>query len=320
MKFASKLFTCALVVALLPAVCSAQNLFEDQMNDGADWDVNSSGVNANNFDYDYSADGIPEAPNPVSGGAATRGVKLRSNLNQANPASSFFTLYPKDGAGAPLNFTGDLQLRFDAWMNFSNSGAGTTEFLGGGLGYDNVTADIASGAQLMFTGEGGSSNDWRAFKSPTVLQQFFIQDAEMTAGTHQGTDPHYADFLPAVAPPASQGQAGTSAAGSPGFQWITVEMNSVGDNFSIWIEKPDLSRLEIVSYSKSDVSDGSAGVSTDGNISIFYADFFSSFGTDGDNQFGIVDNVYVNRAVPEPASATMFALALGLAAIGRRRR
>ena len=303
------------VAALVGFACDAADaaaiLYRDQMNTGSGWGANVSSLDLNfTQNYDYSADGIPEAPNSEVGDDATRGVKLEANL-ALPPDSQFLTIYP-----IGQSFSGNYQLRFDAWMNFEAGGTPTTEFMGGGIGYDGVTADVASGAQAIATGDGGSSNDWRAFKSPP---QFFIPDADMAAGTHQGADSYYADFLPAVAPPAAQGQAGTGVAGSPGFQWITWEFNRINTDVSIWIEKPGGERLEIVSYDVRDTSDGSAGVDTDGNISIFYADFFSSVSGRPDLQFGIVDNVVVMSQVPEPASLALFGLG-GLVALARRRR
>lgn len=324
MKLASRLMTGAMLVALLPAVCSAQILFQDQLNDGTNWGENSSGLTAEEFNFDYSAVGIPEAPNSQGGDDATRGVRLTANFNPANETSSFVSLFPTDSGGTPLNFTGSYQLRFDTWINFGIGGAGTTEFIGGGIAYDNVTADIASGAQIIVTGDGGSSNDWRTFKSPTAPQQFFIQDAEMAGGTHQGSDPYYADFLPAVAPPASQGQAaGDSVAGSPGFQWITLEVNVNGNDITMFAERPDSSRLLIVEFDKT-FTDAAADppdpglANSDGNISLFYADFFSGAASLGALQFGLIDNVVVNR-IPEPASAVMLVMVMGLAALRRRR-
>jgi hypothetical protein len=261
------------------------------------------------FNYAYNILGIPEAPNTVGGDAATRGVKLEANQN-APDAGAYFTLYPTG-----QNFTGSYRLRFDAWQNFEVGGSGTTEFLGGGIGYDNVTADIASGAQAMATGEGGSSNDWRVFKSPP---QFFIPDADMAGGTHQGADPYYTDFLPAV--PAAQGQAGTSVPGSPGFQWITWDISVLGDIVTISIEKPDASSLLIAQYDRTDTSDGSSGATTDGNISLFYGDFFSSVSSNPALAFGVIDNVEVTL-IPEPSTALLLAAGLaGLARAGRRRR
>ncbi len=302
--------SCAIAGLVSLADTTSAALFRDQMNDGSGWSANVGGTGDSQFEfnYDYSLDGIPEAPNGEGGDAAARGVKMEANLVDPT-GGEFFTLYPNG-----QNFTGDYQLRFDSWSNFATDGSGTTEFSGGGIGYDNVTADIASGAQAIATSEGGSGNDWRAFKSPP---QFFVGAAEMAGGTRQGSDSYYSDFLPSVASPAVQAQ-GSSVAGSPGFQWITWEFNVVGNDVSILIEKTDGSRLGIVSYDKTDTADTSAGVSTDGNISLFYADFFSSVANTPALQFGVVDNVIVTQ-IPEPSSLALLSLS-GLALLRRRRR
>ncbi len=315
MNVVKLLSACTVFFALSPLAASAATvLYQDQLDDpnalGSTWGKNaSSSDQVSTFGYNYAADGIPEAPNNL-GGAATTGVKMEANLLSPG-TGEHFTLYP-----IGENFTGKYQLRFDAWQNFEDNAGTSTEFMGGGIGYDNVTADIASGAQAIATTEGGSSNDWRAFKSPP---QFFIPDPDMAAGTHQGADPYYADFLPSVAAPAAQGQVGgVSTAGSPGFQWITWEFNTDGNDVSVVIEKPDGTRRLIVEYDRTDTSDGSAGVNTDGNISLFFADFFSSVSPRPDLQFGIVDNVMV-MTIPEPTSIAL----LGLGSIGlmlRRRK
>ena len=313
-----RLLIVAVAVAFVPSVVSAAVLFSDDMTNATAWGMNASSADtAATFNYNYAADGIPEAPHPIMGGAATRGVKLEANI--IDPAAGEkFTLYPLG-----QNFTGNHQLRFDAWMNFdadtrATTGAGTTEFLGGGVGYDNVTVDVASGAQTIATGEGGSASDWRAFKSPP---QFFVASADMNGGTRQGSSPYYANFLPSVAPPPDQGQAASGVAGSPGFQWITwvfTAINQGGLNkVRVSIEKPDGSSLSIVKMNCNFTGDGSNGCTSEGNISLFYADFFSSVSSRPDLTFGVIDNVIVTD-VPEPASLSL--LALGGLAILRRRR
>lgn len=284
------------VAGFLNQSASAQ-LFQDQMNNGAGWGVNALGSDyAYTFNYDYSANGIAEAPHSAVGDDATRGVKLEANLTSGTV--QYFTLYPMG-----QNFTGSYQLRFDAWMSFGTSG--TTEFLGGGIGYDNVSADLLSGPQAIATGEGGSASDWRALKSG-----FFIPAADMAGGTRQGSDSYYSDFLPSV---------NGSVAGSPGFQWITWEFNVIGNDVSIFIEKPSGDRLELVSFDKTDTSDGSSGTTTDGNISLFYADFFTSIADPADMTFGLIDNVIVTR-VPEPTTVSLALLGgFGLLLLARRR-
>lgn len=316
MKLTAVIGMCAIAL-VMSAPAQADILYgPDQMTNAAGWGSNIGGDGdvGITFAYDYSADGIPEAPNSSVGDQAQLGLKMEANNGDGTGAAAYFTAYPLG-----QNFSGIHQLRFDAWMNFEIGGSGTTEFLGGGVGYDGVTADIASGAQAMATGEGGSSNDWRAFKSPP---QFFIPDADMAAGTHQGSDPYYADFLPAVAPPAAQGQAGVGVAGSPSFQWITWVFTSINtpggvNRVMVDIEKPDSSTLRIVDIDCNDTSDGSSGCDSEGNISLFYADFFSSVSPRPDLTFGLVDNVVVSD-VPEPG--TLALLGLGALALVRRRR
>lgn len=295
------------VIAFGATAASAQELFRDQLNSGTGWGVNSTADFATTLGYDYSADGIAEAPNTRVGDVGTTGFKVEANLIDPAAAENG-TIYP-----VGQNFTGDYKLTFDAWMNFGTGGS--TEFLGGGIGYNNTSANVDSGVQAIATGEGGSSSDWRGFKSPA---QFFVAGADMAGGTRQGSDAYYADFLPVVSSPASQGTGLDSIAGSPGFQWITWEFEVVGDIVDVSIVKPDSSLLAIMTVDVTDTSDGSNGATRDGNISLFYADFFSSVAGEPVNQFGLFDNVLVERVVPEPTSLAL--LGVGSLAMLRRRR
>jgi hypothetical protein len=305
--------------ALSPAL--ADTLFWDQMSSAsaANWGSNATVDTAATFGYNYSAVGIPEAPNSMGGDVPTVGVKLEANLSSAT--ASRILLYPTG-----QNFTGEYKLSFDAWMNYDlqelilGDAVGTTEFLGGGIGYDGLANDLTSGAQAINTGEGGSASDYRVFKSPP---QFFVAAADMTGGSRNNSDPYYTSFLPGQAPPAVQGQpaALVGPPGTAGFQWITwhfgVQDEAGQKIVRITLEKPNGDLLSLATVNCSDSSDGSSGCTTNGNISLFYGDLFTSVSPRPDLTYGIIDNVHV-ESIPEPASILLFALS-SVGWIARRR-
>jgi len=310
-------------VAMLSSDASAQ-LFRDQMTDGSGWGINeSSSDNTATFGYDYSANGIPEAPRSEGGDTATSGVKLESNNTDFDDSSGqFMTLYPLG-----QNFTGDYQLKFDAWQNYStfdrenDGGAGTTEFLGGGIGYDNVSADVGAGHQLISTNEGGSGSDYRGFKGG-----LFIDNEDMPSGSRNATccgpTGRYETLFPAGSgvPPASQGQTGTPNENRPGssaFQWFTHTITVTGNEVRHQMTNQNGVRRNILVYDTT-VLDPTNVVPTDGNISLFYADFFSSVSPSESLTFGLIDNVSVG--IPEPTSMLMFGLGSACLAMVRRRR
>lgn len=292
---------------LLGSAATAQVLFRSELESGVGWGVNSSGDTSATFGYDYSVDNIPEAPNSEGGDVGTSGLKLEANI--VSPAAGeSLTAYP-----IGENFTGDYRLRFDAWINFSldnffnNGAAGTTEFIGGGIGYDDIATDIGPGVHVLATGEGGSGSDWRVFDGGV-----FLSTGDMVAGTRNGLDAYYSDFLPSVAAPAGQQTiADDSVAGSPGFQWITFDIRKFNDDVFVSIEKPGGDMLPLANIQ--DVQTG------DGNIGVTYADFFSSVSSEPQFQFGIIDNVIVDVAIPEPSSLALL-IAAGLIAQQRRPR
>jgi len=311
-----RLLIAGVALAAMPMVASA-GLFSDNLDaaSAANWTLNQGADtdSAQTFGYNYSIDGIPEAPN-TTGGNATSGLKLESNI--VDPAAvNVYSLVPNG-----QNFTGTHQLRFDFWMNWNTdvNGAGTTEFLGGGVGHNGTDFDVTSGAQAIWTSDGGSASDWRAFKDG-----FFVPGADMSGGTRQGADPYYSDFIPSEAPPVDQFQGGVGVAGSPAFKWWTMVISSINpgngvNQVRMFLENPDtLARLPIATINCNDTSDGSSGCSSEGNISLFYADFFTSVAPDPALQFALIDNVVVDSA-PEPASLALLGLG-GLLALRRRR-
>jgi len=328
MKRVLVLLVATFCVVMLSSFASAE-LFRDEMVDPNGWGINqSTSDNTATFGYDYSADGIPEAPNGQGGDAATRGVKLESNNTDFVDSSEFFTLFPLG-----QNFTGNYQLQFDAWQNYStfdrenNGGAGTTEFLGGGIGYDpNGTGNAGNGHQIISTSEGGSGSDYRAFKGG-----LFIDNEDMACGSRNatgcgGSGPYETLFPGGTVPPVAQGQTGVpneSRPGSSSFQWYTHTISVIGDEIRHQITNDSGVRRNILIYDNANADPNNGvpppSVPTDGNISIFYADFFSSVSPSAAVTFGIVDNVVVT--IPEPTSVVMFAMGgLGLAFVGRRRK
>ncbi len=319
MKTTSSRTSCAcFALAFLFSLSSANatTLYLDNMESAAGWGVNAFGGPpapdvAAMFGYDYSADGIPEAPNSQGGDAATTGVKLEANLVDP-PGAAGYTLYP-----VGQNFTGPYQLRFDVWMNYdaderiNGASSGTTEFIGGGIGYDNTTPDIGIGAQLIATGDGGSASDWRAFGDGT-----FLSNDDMTGGSRNGFIPYYSDFLVGVAPPVGQAQTAfpTGVAGSPGFQWVTFEINTFNGRSEVFIEKPGGDRLQIAVINLL----GTAPYTSDGNIGLYYADLFSSVTARPDLTFGLIDNVVVTE-IPEPTAALLAVFAAASCLSIRRR-
>jgi len=308
-------------VALLSSDALAAVLYSDQMDNGAGWGINNDATDSSaTFGYDYSADGIPEAPNSQGGDTATSGVKLEANNGDFTEAAAYISIFPMG-----QNFTGDYKLEFDMWRNYSTldreqeGGKGTTEFGGGGIGYDNVAADIGSGAQIVTTNEGGSGSDYRVFKDG-----FFLPNEAMHTGSRNATgSQQYIDLFPAGSgiPPASQGQTGVpneNRDGTPGFQWATFRISAIGDIVRTSMINKDGDLLRIAQYDKTDTSDGSTGVGTDGNVMVFYSDWFSSISPHPGQTFGIVDNVVVT-SIPEPASLLMLGMG-GLGLLVTRRR
>lgn len=307
------LASAAVLAGLLAAgPASAAVLFADEMTSGAAWGTNATSADTlATFGFNYSTVGIPEAPNSQGGDAATSGLRLEANVLEPGSTESL-TVYPLG-----QNFTGTYRLRFDAWSNYDTGETATTEFLGGGIGYDNAASGLTSGAQAVASGDGGSSSDWRVFKDG-----FFVAEADMAAGSRNASDPYYADFLPAMSPPAIQGQAGTGTDGAPGFQWITWQFTVIGTQVLIDIEKPGGEQLRIAELDCLDVSDGSSGCSSTGNISLFYGDFFTSVSDAPAITFGLIDNVFVvdDFDIAEPGTVALLGVGLAGVVVIRRRR
>ena len=269
--------------------------FDSDVSDA--WTINKGSEDtAAIFGYDYSADGIPPAPNTTDG--STSGLKFTANMSLG--ASASVTTSPKGKA-----FSGDYQLAFDLWMNVNgplpSGGAGTTEFASAGIGTsgDHIqTGDSRSdGAWFLLTGEGGSSNDYRFFLNNAFITTSSHSDVYV-AGSQNNTSSYYASLFPeGVLPPERQvnahpQQSGGRGLGHPSFEWLEVTLTKQGSQV-IW----SLNGADIA------IADQDTSPFTDsGNIFVGYNDFFSSVSDNEALSFGLVDNVRVLQIAPGTAT------------------
>jgi hypothetical protein len=287
--------------------------FTDDFTSSAGWIIAGGSDTASTFNYDYSADGIPSAPN----GSGTTGLKLEANLANG-VADEIAAVHSLGFSGTPYRVT------FDMWTNFSIADGGSTEFSGGGVGHDGTTAG-RNGAVLIVTGDGGSSRDYRLYKDDG--EQFFASlQYGPTLASNNGSDPALAAAFLGLPAPGAQGQIGSSNAGSTAFQWLTMQID-VDPNAVLQGTTADTgtARFTLMSHTSGlsveigtiDNSNGGTVVNMEGNLALIHADLFSSLAGDPQFQFSIYDNLLV-ETIPEP-SAGGLAL-LGIAGLLLRRR
>ena len=156
-------------------------------NSAANWTLNPSSADTRiTFPFDYSARGIPSAPNSLGG--TTKGVKFEANLSLGVTAA--LNMSP-----IGQSFAGNYRLHFDLWINangpFPLGGTGSTEHVTAGLGTAGNSVQwnsgAADGAWFATDGEGQATDtsatlpDWRAYLGPTLL-------AATTGSYSGGTD------------------------------------------------------------------------------------------------------------------------------------
>lgn len=286
----------------------------------ANWTVNSTaGIDyIADFYYDYSAIGVPAAPN----GTGTRGLKMT-----ANNSAAIFGGVSVSPLG--LNLSGSYQLSFDMWQNYVGplgpGGSGTTQFSVYGVGTTgssaatiNATTSWASGVNGIGFGttlDGGSASDYRAYSSAATTS-YASGNAVYQApgGAINNSAAYYSVFTPQSAPGAQlglfAGQTGATDPGETSFLWRRVVID-VADGFASWsidgllLAKVDLSTVILggnnIFFGHDDTN---TGVSTDPNRTLL--------------NVTLIDNISV-VAVPEPTSLALLGLG-GLALLARRRK
>ena len=284
----------SILVAVLcvPGIASGQ-IFWSDMDDGTDWTVNvSSGDTTWEFGWDFTSMGIPPSPT-----GSTTGLRMAANMEYPSSAEKVVAT-PTD-----LTIGGRYTIDFDFWGNVNGplpgGGSGSTEFVGGGIGYDGTTPD-RNGAMLIITGEGGSSRDWRLYKN---TGEQFVASGQYDVDTNNNWGADLSAYFPPQSPPQYQQdnypqQTGETSPGCGGFTWhhmtITVDSDAIGIGYT---EDPGIANFTVdgLSIGTVDNSNGGTVVAMTGNVQVMYADLFSSVSDNADLSFGVIDNFVVTR-------------------------
>jgi hypothetical protein len=279
-------------------------VFESDMDSPAGWTAFVPAADAAaTFGFDYSTMGIPPSP---FGGGTTRALKFE--VNKSSATRQTVAVQPTG-----LNMTGRFQVRFDFWINangpFPGGGTGSTEMLGGGVGFTGVqpvatsAGPGSSGGYLVISGEGGASRDWRLYKNTgeqfIESGQYDIDTNEVVGNPPTGSQDLAAHF-PAVSPPPFQQanypqQTGQTFPGAGGFAWhtmvITVDSDNARANFTV-------DGLSIGTIN----GNIGAAVNLSGGLQLLYSDIFTSVSDNADLSFGLVDNFVVLTDLPNPGT------------------
>lgn len=250
------------------------------------------------FNYDYSVNGIPTAPN--STGGSTNG--LRFTANDTAGVEMAITAFHNTAVNVP-----EFRLTVDVWMNIdANVTNGSTEHGHVGVAGDGSTVNslfnpiTGSGHFLAFTGEGGSSSDFRH-----RLQSGLTNSGDASYLNDLNTTNATGDTYQNIFSNAN----GYAFAGSPGNNWATLEIEVLGGEITYLFNGTPI-------ISTSATGDGFSDA--DGNlVSLGYGDLFSSVAAPFQGQFVIYDNLTV-EVIPEPASLALLGLG-GLMMLRRRR-
>ena len=342
MKMFYKLMPAALVAALLPTIAfgATVTLLSDSMDSATGWAVNNGGDSSLVFGYDYSADGIPEAPNSGTvGGVSTSGVKATAN-NSASAADGIAAVRNLASLGHAAGSSYTIQM--DIWGNWGGSN-GTTEFLGLSVGRGAASSD-PDGASAIYTNDGGSSRDYRLYKNFDEQRtsnvdavegpQYGAIDNATQNGNNGGLAPFDTQFpsldIATATGGLQAGNTGTTDAGDGGFTWVTIEAvvrpleaGPAGVTADLGTATFYITNTANGVKTEIGVLDNSNGDPTvvssfEGHVGLLYADLLDPSSNSGFT-FGIFDNVIITE-IPEPTSVVLLGIgALGLLS-GRRRQ
>ncbi len=307
----------ALAVALASQSCFAGPLYSENfdVDPTANWTVNDPALSDKivDFNYDYSAIGVPPAP----GGVTTRGLKMTAN--NSGGVFSGFSVSPNN-----KSFSGSYKVKFNLWQNYVGpvgpGGNGTTQLSTFGIGTSGTTAFWAGAAvkesvSFAATLDGGSASDYRAYSSAAPTS-YASGNAVYQApgGAINESNAYYMTAYPSnPAPPAQvllyPGQTGSTSAGEISFLWREVIID-VSGGFATWT-------VDGLPIAKVDLSTVTLG---GGNILFGHSDTNAASSTEPNDTLlnvTLIDNVCV---IPEPASLSLLGLSLAGLLMGRNRR
>jgi len=307
--------TAAATLLLSATAAHGQTLFQSNLDSNAGWGIFQEATNPSSlatFGYDYSVLGIPPSPN---GGGTTLGLRLAANAGISGVGS-----IQAITAATTVTFSGQFRVTFDFWGNTNGplpgGGTGSTEYLGGGVGFSGTLP--RRGASAITTMEGGATLDWRLDKnaaSQALATGFYnpaITSLDVNGTTSGNPSSFFTTPFPGQQAPAIQGTTGTALNGTIAFGWHTMTIEA--DSFA------GTARFTIDSTYLGTLTQATTAVDIAGGGSLTLLDSFASISNSdlaADLVFAVFDN-YKVEAIPEPAVGTL--LALAAMPLMRRRR
>ncbi len=302
--------------------------FSNSVTSAANYTIVTSDATSSfpTYAYDYSAMGIPSAPN--SGDASTKGLRLDANFS-APAAAEAVTLHTIQ------SFAGDYSIKFDAWLNangpFPDGGSGSTNYLGAGVGGDGTTnnfvANTGKGGWTAVNGENGSGIDYRFYKDAALQGVATGQYAAGTAANaRNGLNGYYDSFAPSInvanlpVQGASNGgpaqQTGNTFVGAFGMAWHQVELRVDADGgtggsplMQWYIDGKIIGNLD---------AGANGAFAATGKAVFSYSDPTSNMSDNPPLSFALIDNIRVTDVIPEPGTIGLIAPALAFIMARRR--
>lgn len=336
-KSALRLFSAVVSLGMLPLAAHATILTDnfDTAGSSANYNIfqslssTSGNTGSVGFAYNYSALGIPQAPNSI-GDTGTTGMWVQSDqLAASTDAVGDISVVTKN-----ITLPAKYQVSVEVWGNYvgdstgipgtggSNSSTGATIGVQTkGTSYDSAITNAAQQGVLLdairdATSSGGTyrvyingSNEGNP--PPTGM---YTAGNDATASQFNTADDgnYYASFMPSVTAPTVQSSAASTQTGSTvpgefGFAWHNETVTQDGTNVTWAID----------GHTIATVSDGSF---TSGGSGVVLGDQDSNANT-GPATYNadIFDDLVITDLTPEPASLSLLSLA-GLGLIRRRRQ